>query len=129
MRALDDIVQEGKARYIGVSNFRLAQIEACMRLRPIDVVQYGWNMFDRRMQREIFPYCQEHGMTLSRLVNDFLLALPDTYERDPFKSPIVERLMYASAFGPFEGDTYRDYLYRRREHITKRFEDDAYLEG
>jgi len=74
-------------------------------------------------------YCQEHGMTLSRLVNDFLLALPDTYERDPFKSPIVERLIYASAFGPFEGDTYRDYLYRRREHITKRFEDDAYLEG
>ena len=46
---------QGKARYIGVSNFRLAQIEACMRLRRIDVVQYGWNMFDRRMQREIFP--------------------------------------------------------------------------
>ncbi len=57
MRALDDIVRQGKARYIGVSNFRLAQIEACMRLRPIDVVQYGWNMFDRRMQVEIFPYC------------------------------------------------------------------------
>ena len=33
MRALDDIVRQGKARYIGVSNFRLAQIEACMRLR------------------------------------------------------------------------------------------------
>ena len=57
MRALDDIVRQGKARYIGVSNFRLAQIETCMRLRPIDVVQYGWNMFDRRMQAEIFPYC------------------------------------------------------------------------
>jgi aryl-alcohol dehydrogenase-like predicted oxidoreductase len=64
MRALDDIVRQGKARYIGVSNFRLAQIEACMRLRPIDVVQYGWNMFDRRMQAEIFPYCaaQEIGV-------------------------------------------------------------------
>src|SRR5438270_11376264 len=48
MRALDDVVQQGKARYIGVSNFRLAQIEACMRLRLIDVVQYGWNRFDRR---------------------------------------------------------------------------------
>ncbi len=57
MDALDDIVHQGKARYIGVSNFRLAQIEAAMRLRPIDVVQYGWNMFDRRMQAEIFPYC------------------------------------------------------------------------
>jgi aryl-alcohol dehydrogenase-like predicted oxidoreductase len=57
MRALDDVVRQGKARYIGVSNFRLTQIETCMRLRPIDVVQYGWNMFDRRMQTDIFPYC------------------------------------------------------------------------
>jgi myo-inositol catabolism protein IolS len=57
MHALDDIVRQGKARFIGVSNFRLGQIEAAMRLRRIDVVQYGWNMFDRRMQAEIFPYC------------------------------------------------------------------------
>jgi myo-inositol catabolism protein IolS len=55
--ALDDVVRQGKARYIGVSNFCLAQIEACMRLRRIDVVQYGWNLFDRRMAAEIFPYC------------------------------------------------------------------------
>ena len=43
-----------------------------MRLRPIDVVQYGWNMFDRRMQAEIFPYCaaqtdRRHGLRLARL--------------------------------------------------------------
>ncbi len=60
MQALDDIVRQGKARYVGVSNFRLAQIEAAARLRPIDVVQYGWNLFDRRMQAEIFPYCRTH---------------------------------------------------------------------
>jgi aryl-alcohol dehydrogenase-like predicted oxidoreductase len=35
-----------------------------MQLRRIDVVQYGWNMFDWRMQTEIFPYCaaQEIGV-------------------------------------------------------------------
>src|SRR6202008_4018602 len=58
MAALDAIVRQGKARYVGVSNFRLAQIEEAMRLRRIDVVQYAWNMFDRRMQTEIFPYCR-----------------------------------------------------------------------
>lgn len=73
-------------------------------------------------------YCREHDTSVSRLVNDFLSALPTMSERDPFKSPIVKRLLYASHFGQFEGDTYRDYLYRRREHLTKRFEDDAYLE-
>jgi len=57
MAALDDTVRQGKVRYVGVSNFRLAQIEQAMRLRRIDVVQYAWNMFDRRMQAEIFPYC------------------------------------------------------------------------
>jgi myo-inositol catabolism protein IolS len=59
---LDDIVRQGKARYIGVSNFRLSQLEACMRLRRIDVVQYGWNMFDRRMRAEIFPWCQTNAV-------------------------------------------------------------------
>ena len=58
MAALDDIVRQGKARYVGVSNFRLAHIEEAMRRRRIDVMQYAWNMFDRRMQAEIFPYCR-----------------------------------------------------------------------
>ncbi|MGH8014400.1 MAG: aldo/keto reductase [Candidatus Binataceae bacterium] len=60
MRALDEIVRQGKARAIGVSNFRLSQIEASVSTRRIDVAQYCWNMFDRRMQSEIFPYCHEH---------------------------------------------------------------------
>ena len=58
MRVLDEVVRQGKVRYVGVSNFRLAQIEEAMQLRRIDVVQYAWNMFDRRMQAEIFPYCE-----------------------------------------------------------------------
>ncbi|HVH80544.1 MAG TPA: aldo/keto reductase [Stellaceae bacterium] len=57
MDALDEIVRQGKARYVGVSNFRLEQIEEAMRRRRVDVVQYAWNMFDRRMRAEIFPYC------------------------------------------------------------------------
>jgi len=61
-RALDDIVRQGKARYVGVSNFRPAQLDSCMRLRRIDVVQYGWNMFDRRMRHQIFPWCEANNV-------------------------------------------------------------------
>ena len=50
MSALDDIVRDGKVRFVGLSNFKLDEIEACMKVRRVDVVQYGWNMFDRRMQ-------------------------------------------------------------------------------
>ena len=62
MSALDDIVREGKVRFVGLSNFKLDEIEACMAVRRVDVVQYGWNMFDRRMQTDILPYCAEHGV-------------------------------------------------------------------
>jgi aryl-alcohol dehydrogenase-like predicted oxidoreductase len=62
MRAMDDVVVQGKARYIGVSNFRPEQLEECMKLRRIDVVQYGWNMFDRRMQAGIFPWCMANNV-------------------------------------------------------------------
>lgn len=62
MRALDDLVQQGKVRAVGLSNFKLSEIAACMRARRIDVVQYCWNMFDRRMHKEIFPYCREHNI-------------------------------------------------------------------
>jgi myo-inositol catabolism protein IolS len=60
MRALDELVRQGKVRAVGLSNFKLAEIERCMQARRVDVVQYCWNMFDRRMQKEIFPYCRDH---------------------------------------------------------------------
>ena len=62
MSALEDVVLDGKARFVGLSNFKREEIEACAGTRRVDVVQYGWNMFDRRMQREILPYCQEQGI-------------------------------------------------------------------
>jgi myo-inositol catabolism protein IolS len=62
MRALDDLVKQGKVRAVGLSNFKLEEIDACMKARRVDVVQYCWNMFDRRMADEIFPYCKEHNI-------------------------------------------------------------------
>jgi len=62
MRALEDVVRQGKARFVGVSNFKRDEIEACMQVRRVDVGQYGWNLFDRRMQRDVLPYCRENGI-------------------------------------------------------------------
>ncbi len=60
MRALDDLVRQGKTRFVGVSNFRPSQIEASMGTRRVDVAQYCWSLFDRRMGREILPLCERH---------------------------------------------------------------------
>jgi len=62
MRALEDVVRAGKVRFVGLSNFKQEEIAACMDTRRVDVVQYGWNMFARRMQRDVFPYCAERDI-------------------------------------------------------------------
>jgi aryl-alcohol dehydrogenase-like predicted oxidoreductase len=64
MLALDELVQRGKARFVGVSNFTVVQMQTCMQARRIDVVQVGYNLFDRRMEQEVLPYCAEHGIAV-----------------------------------------------------------------
>jgi aryl-alcohol dehydrogenase-like predicted oxidoreductase len=59
---MDALVRAGKIRFAGVSNFTVEQMERCRAVRPVDVVQVGYHLFDRRMEREIFPYCRQHGI-------------------------------------------------------------------
>ena len=62
MGAMEEIVQQGKARYVGLSNFTLSQVKECMRTRRVDVVQYGYNLFDRRSEQGLFPYFREQDI-------------------------------------------------------------------
>ncbi|HET6320297.1 MAG TPA: aldo/keto reductase, partial [Chloroflexota bacterium] len=62
MATLDEIQQAGKTRLVGVSNFDVPLLEQCQRLRRIDVLQVGYNLFDRRMERDIFPFCKANGI-------------------------------------------------------------------
>src|ERR687885_2281847 len=55
MRALSDIQQAGKARYIGVSNYHPDDLRTAKRYAPIVTDQVGYNMFDRRWGRQKFP--------------------------------------------------------------------------
>lgn len=92
MQALDDIVRQGKARFVGVSNFRPEELEACRSARRVDVAQYGYHLFDRRMDREIFPYCREHGigvMTYGPLAHGLLTGAfteDTTFEESDWRS-------------------------------------------
>ncbi|MSO54133.1 MAG: aldo/keto reductase [Rhodospirillales bacterium] len=68
MRAMADIVRQGKARYIGLSNFagwRIAEaVAACDRLgvpRPT-VCQPYYNAANRMAEVEIFPACVHYQM-------------------------------------------------------------------
>ena len=62
VQALEDLVQQGKVRHVGLSNFTPAEIKTCMSMRRVEVLQYSCNLFDRRMAEWIFPYAQENGI-------------------------------------------------------------------
>ena len=92
MQALEEIVRAGKARFVGVSNFRPEQIETCMETRRVDIAQYGYHLFDRRLEREVFPTIDQHGiglMTYGSLAHGLLTGTftPDTtFEASDWRS-------------------------------------------
>jgi len=60
--AMAAVVRSGKARYVGVSNYSLEQVRAFHAVQPVSVMQMGYNLFDRRIEAEILPYCREQGI-------------------------------------------------------------------
>jgi aryl-alcohol dehydrogenase-like predicted oxidoreductase len=109
MGALDELMQQGKVRAVGLSNFKLDEIRTCMAARRVDVVQYCWNMFDRRMQTEIFPYCQENGigvMAYGSLAYGMLtgtLSEEKAFERGDWRAKrgqLMNLNLFQHVFGP-----------------------------
>jgi aryl-alcohol dehydrogenase (NADP+) len=68
LRALDDVVRAGKARYIGCSNFLTYQLVRAvgrtetLGLARLDSVQPRYNLLFREIEREMLPFCGEDGV-------------------------------------------------------------------
>jgi len=68
LRALEDIVRSGRARYIGVSNWLAYQLARAngkaevLGVTRFDSVQPRYNLLFREFERELFPLCQEEGI-------------------------------------------------------------------
>jgi 1-deoxyxylulose-5-phosphate synthase len=66
--ALDDLVHQGKVRYVGCSNFLTYQLVRAvgrtetLRLTRLDSVQPRYNLLFRQIEREMLPYCREEGV-------------------------------------------------------------------
>ncbi len=60
--ALAELVAEGKARYVGVSNFSAKQMLAFERFHDLDTLQPPYHLFRRDIEKHILPYCEAHGV-------------------------------------------------------------------
>jgi aryl-alcohol dehydrogenase-like predicted oxidoreductase len=57
--ALDELVTEGKIRYVGVSNFDADEMAEFERTRRIDAIQPPYHLFRRDIEAEVLPYARE----------------------------------------------------------------------
>ena len=62
MEGLEELKQSGKIRHYGVSNFNIDMMEECEQYGHIAANQVGYNMFDRRMESRVLPWCQANGV-------------------------------------------------------------------
>jgi aryl-alcohol dehydrogenase-like predicted oxidoreductase len=60
--ALQELVDEGKIRHVGVSNFDTAQIAELARTRPVETVQPPYHLFRRDIEAELLPYARERDI-------------------------------------------------------------------
>jgi 1-deoxyxylulose-5-phosphate synthase len=66
--ALDDLVHQGKVRYVGCSNFLTYQLvraigrSETLHLARFDSVQPRYNLLFRQIEREMLPFCGEEGV-------------------------------------------------------------------
>jgi aryl-alcohol dehydrogenase-like predicted oxidoreductase len=88
LRALDDLVRQGKVLYVGCSTFAAWQVVESLwaserlALNRFVTEQPPYNLLDRRIERELLPMCQTYGfgvMPWSPLAGGFLSG---KYRRD-----------------------------------------------
>lgn len=60
--AMAELQQEGKVRWIGASNFNVAQLERAMAIAPVTSLQPPYSMINRAAEAEILPFCEKHGI-------------------------------------------------------------------
>lgn len=101
MAAMEALQQEGKTRYLGVSNFDVPQMEAARAAAPFVSLQPRYNLLDREIETEIAPYCEREGIGI--LVHSPLAKglLTGRYRPGHVFPPDDER----SRFPRFQGET------------------------
>jgi aryl-alcohol dehydrogenase-like predicted oxidoreductase len=103
---LAKLKEEGKVRYIGLSNFNVSQMKRIQAIAPITSLQPPYSMLSREVEEEILPYCAEqnigvivyspmrNGLLSGAMTRERAAALPedDWRRRNPeFQEPKLSR--------------------------------------
>ncbi len=62
MAALTALQEQGKIRWIGVSNYTVAQLDACRENATVVALQVQYSLLNRSIEADLVPYCLEHNI-------------------------------------------------------------------
>lgn len=95
---LNKLREEGKARYIGVSNFSPAQIDEAAKYCPIVSVQPPYSLLKREIEKDVLPYCIEHDMGVLSYGSIGAGALTGKFKEKPVFKEDDERASFYTFF-------------------------------
>jgi aryl-alcohol dehydrogenase-like predicted oxidoreductase len=106
MEEMAKLQQEGKTRYLGVSNFNAAQMQQAMQVAPFHSNQPVYNMIDRQIEAEDLPFAAREGIGI--LAHSVLAKglLTGKYPPGYVFPPDDER----STFPRFQGESLARYM-------------------
>lgn len=61
-QTLSNLQQQGKVRWIGVSNFSVPQLKRAGKIAPVTSLQPPYSILRRQIEDEVLPYCEEQGI-------------------------------------------------------------------
>jgi aryl-alcohol dehydrogenase-like predicted oxidoreductase len=61
-RAMAELQQQGKVRWIGVSNFDTEQMRRAQAIAPVTSNQPQYSLIRRQIEREVLPFCKHEGI-------------------------------------------------------------------
>jgi aryl-alcohol dehydrogenase-like predicted oxidoreductase len=62
--AMDKLYDRGLIRAVGVSNYSPEQMGLFRQAAPLHTSQPPYNLFERQVDNDVIPYCQQEGITL-----------------------------------------------------------------
>jgi len=96
MEALDQLIQQGKIRAAGVSNFTLDQVDESLKNIPIAVNQVPYSMVNRDIEKDVIPFCiknevgilayspMQRGLLTGKITPDYVFKPGDHRPSTPF---------------------------------------------
>ncbi|MGN6396000.1 MAG: aldo/keto reductase [Mucilaginibacter sp.] len=93
-----DLIQEGKVRYLGVSEITAEQLRKAHSIYPVSALEIGYSLADRQIEGELLPVAKELGIGIVAFANTAEGLLTGD-----MKAPLASD-SYQSHFTRFQGD-------------------------